>query len=377
MPRTYKPKNTKSYSEDDIKAAVTKVKVQKKTIYSVAKEFKIPRNTLRRWVLDPPHRFGSGRNTVLTIEEEILLVDAIKFVSKCGFPQSRTDIRNMVNSFIAATGRKTPFTNGKAGLEWMRLFERRHGDAIKRAKPENLSTARSESLTKSVVDNFFNMYEKLIEENNFSKRPHCIFDLDETGLNTNRIMEKLFFEKESRHNYVKSPNNMKTVFTVLFCVSATGVYLPPYIIYKSKYLYDKWTEGGPVGTGFSCSDSGWMKSANFESWFVKVFVKYVENFEKPVLLMYDGHTSHMTYITVKTAIDNNIIILCLPPNTTHAMQPLDVGVFKNCKLAWKQILNHWYKETRLTAINKDIFPNLVGKLWSQLLPEHAILSSRK
>jgi len=38
------------------------------------------------------------------------------------------------------------------------------------------------------------------------------------------------------------------------------------------------------------------------------------------LLIVDGHTSHFNYDLLKYAKDNRIIMLCLPSNTTHALQ---------------------------------------------------------
>ena len=165
MPRTYKPKNVIRYTEDELKAAINKVRVEKKAIYGVAKEFNIPRATLRRWIVSTPSHQGRGRNTVLSLDEEKLIVDAVKFVSNCGFPQSRTDIRNMVQSFIQDIKRETPFPNSRPGLEWMRNFEKRHANEIKRGRPEHLSVARSESLNRSTIDSFFNMYEKMLKDN--------------------------------------------------------------------------------------------------------------------------------------------------------------------------------------------------------------------
>ncbi|CAL4252189.1 unnamed protein product [Meganyctiphanes norvegica] len=165
----------------------------------------------------------------------------------------------------------------------------------------------------------FLMYEKLLSDNNLKEKPECIFNLDEIGLNTDRTNEHVFVNKSNKNCYLKSPQSGKTMFTVMFCISAIGIYLPPFTLYKAKYLYENWTKGGPPGAAYSVSESGWMMGNTFENWFVTIFVKYVERYDKPVLLTYDGHNSHLTYDTVEAAIDNQIIILCLPPNTSHAI----------------------------------------------------------
>ena len=48
---------------------------------------------------------------------------------------------------------------------------------------------------------------------------------------------------------------------------------------------------------------------------------------RPVLLTLDGHGSHFTPDALKRAADEGIIIFCIPPNTTHRAQPLDVSFF--------------------------------------------------
>lgn len=41
----------------------------------------------------------------------------------------------------------------------------------------------------------------------------------------------------------------------------------------------------------------------------------------------DGHSSHLTSQFLGFCHDHNILPLCLPPHTTHMLQPLDVGCF--------------------------------------------------
>jgi hypothetical protein len=173
----------------------------------------------------------------------------------------------------------------------MLLFERRHSEALKRRKPEILTLAHAKGLTKDVVNSFFDMYEEVLRDTGLSDQPHRIFNLDETGLNTDRRGDAVFVSKTTKDAYIKSPSAGKSMFSVLFCVSASGNYLPPFTVYKAKHMYQTWTAGGPQGAAYSCSDSGWMIDTNFESWFIKVFVKHVETFDKPVLLTFDGHKS--------------------------------------------------------------------------------------
>lgn len=53
----------------------------------------------------------------------------------------------------------------------------------------------------------------------------------------------------------------------------------------------------------------------------------------------DGHNSHTTYKLCNFAAKHNIIILCLPPHTTHRLQPCDVGVFGPLAGTWKKEVN--------------------------------------
>ena len=164
---------------------------------------------------------------------------------------------------------------------------------------------------------------------------------------------------------------------VLFCVSAKGVYLPPFTIYKSKHLYKSWTINGVKGATYACSPNGWMMDYIFEQWFITVFVQFVANYNKPVLLTYDGHNSHLTYTTVKSAMDNNIIIICLPPNTSHALQPLDVAVFRSARKKFKDTLTCWFNETRLQKVDKNVFPQLLKYCWTILDKNHAVVGFKK
>ena len=75
-----------------------------------------------------------------------------------------------------------------------------------------------------------------------------------------------------------------------------GERLNPYVVYKAETLDPSWTVGGPEGARYTVSSSGWMETAQFHEWFLKVFLSAVQDRLKtgPVLLFVDGHNSHLT-----------------------------------------------------------------------------------
>lgn len=76
-------------------------------------------------------------------------------------------------------------------------------------------------------------------------------------------------------------------------------------------------------------------------------------------------------------MDHNIIIVCLPPNTSHALQPLDVAVFKGFKDHWRAILKKFYTETRnQKKCSKEMFPKLLARLCQHLSPDNLVAGFR-
>ena len=98
--------------------------------------------------------------------------------------------------------------------------------------------------------------------------------------------------------------------TILTCISASGVVLPPMMIYpRKKKVPDKVREGCVPNTLFVHSDTGWINADLFLEWF-KFFIKSIPP-TRPVLLIQDGHSSHVSIELVELARENNIYIYCV------------------------------------------------------------------
>ena len=60
-----------------------------------------------------------------------------------------------------------------------------------------------------------------------------------------------------------------------------------------------------------------------------------------VMLLVDGHSTHMSLAAAQYCFTNDIILYCLLENATHILQPCDVGFFSPMKAAWKKEVKAW------------------------------------
>ena len=124
-------------------------------------------------------------------------------------------------------------------------------------------------------------------------------------------------------------------------VNAAGTYLPPMMIFKRKRMSQLLLKGTPHGTIGGVSENGWIESDLFVKW-LEHFVHHVQpSVDRKVLLVLDGHASHKSLAAIDYAWENAVIIICLPPHSTHQMQPLDRTIFGPLKSAYNAECDKW------------------------------------
>eukprot|EP00116_Pleurobrachia_bachei_P003132 sb/3463394/ len=379
MVRTYTRKAPK-YSSDDLQKAIFESVTGKNTIRFCCKKYNIPYATLRSYVAESrltqrsspldvsvPVQRVSGRNPALKLADEQYLVSAIIYAGELGWPFSKNMVLDVVQSFSNFRGIDTQFKDNRPGEFWYYKFLKRHKLDISLRRPEVVTKARAKGLTSDIVTQFFDLAEKKAEEGGYTDKRLRVWNTDETGLSTNATGSKLIYKRGTKDVQLIQANEGKAQYTVLFACSAAGEFLPPYVVYKSKHLHSTWVENGPPGTMYNCSDSGWMEMDTFAEWFEKLFVPHVKHYEKPLVLYFDGHASHMSARTIYLAIAEQIYLICLPAHTSGALQPLDVGVFKGAKAEWKNILGTFYRSNDNEPVTKETFPALLSDLFKYML----------
>ena len=143
------------------------------------------------------------------------------------------------------------------------------------------------------------------------------------------------------------------------------------IIFQGKNLQSTWRGNKALPkTFYGVSEKGWMTTGIFADWF-KQFVKEVK--ERPLLIIWDGHMTHVSIDLVKEAKKEDITIVKYPPHVTDQLQPLDVTCFGPLKRKWESLLNEWVVEwgSKLTKAN---FVNLLSKVWHEGLKPSNVVS---
>ncbi|XP_055863191.1 uncharacterized protein LOC129922189 [Biomphalaria glabrata] len=343
--KTPKRGRASTWSPEDLQKALEALR-NKYGLNEVSRLYGIPKPTLKRH-LDGKNKFANGnvvqrgRMTVLPAELENELVSHINQLEGMLFGLTRNDIRCLAYQIAEKNGLSHRFnkTEGMAGKDWFRDFKKRHNLSLR--QPEATSLARSTGFNKIAVNRFFDKLESIITENKLDALR--IFNTDETALSTVQKKQQKVVSLTGRHQVGKLTSAERGLTTTaIFCANAAGNAIPPMLVYKRKRMKGELLDGAPPGTIAVCNESGWMTADSFSEWMDHFINSVKPSKEKPVLLILDGHTSHSKNLQAITAASNScVIMLSLPPHTTHKLQPLDVSFFKPLQSCYVQESDKW------------------------------------
>jgi hypothetical protein len=138
-------------------------------------------------------------------------------------------------------------------------------------------------------------------------------------------------------------------------------------VYKAKYVWSTWTQGGPRGAHYDATPSGWFDGRTFQEWFSNVMLPQLQKQSGKKVVIGDNLSSHISPDVLRLCNENNTSFVCLPPNATHLCQPLDVAFFGPMKRKWREIITEWKrKEKKNATMTKDVFPRQLRKLHEAL-----------
>ena len=354
------------WSAESMQAALVAVKGGTFGLNRAAKNYNVPKATLKRH-LDKVNKYAKdgekhlGRPSDLPEDIEQQLTEHIMHMEARFYGLNVTDLRKLAYEIAEVNGIETRFNKEQklAGREWMRGFLARHKEITLRT-PEPTSLARASGFNRTRVNKFFELLGRLMTENALTADK--VYNMDESGFNVvQKVSGKILAQKGKRQvGTITSQERGKNV-TAICAMNAVGNYIPPCLIFPRKRMKDELMDGAPPETMFTCQDKGWIDSGIFCEW-LEHFIKHAKaTKENKVLLILDGHKSHTHNLrALSRAREAGVIMLSLPPHTSHRMQPLDLTFFKPLKLYYYQSIDQWMRANPGRAVTMFQISRLFG-----------------
>ncbi|XP_065568954.1 uncharacterized protein LOC136032611 [Artemia franciscana] len=97
----------------------------------------------------------------------------------------------------------------------------------------------------------------------------------------------------------------------------------------------------PDGSAAGVNPSGWISQDLFCE-YLQHFVKHSRaSSEQKKLLILDNHELHISLNAVNIAKANGIVLLTVPPHSSHRIQPLEVNIFSPFKPKYNRPMDNW------------------------------------
>ncbi|CAI8043787.1 Tigger transposable element-derived protein 6, partial [Geodia barretti] len=339
----------KQWADEEMAAAMSAVR-NGMAIKRAAEEHGVPPSTLRDRISGRVvHGTKPGPRPYLSLDEEKELGSFLKSCANLGYGKTRRDVMHIVQSAVADKGllKGTRLSTGW----WKRFLQRQPDLSLRRG--DSTAHVRMDAVNADTMKQYFALLNDVMTEFDLHSKPSQIYNVDESGIPfdprapnivTTRGTKKVRYRQSGRKGQV----------TIVGCASASGHALPPMVIFDAKRLNAAWTMGEFPGTKYGLSDNGWINSDLFEAWLCEHFVPHAVS-ARPLLLILDGHSTHYQPKLLRLAKEHDIIMLCLPPHTTHEAQPLDCGVFGPLKSHWSNVCHSYLQQNPGRVITRFQF----------------------
>ncbi|CAH2097239.1 unnamed protein product [Euphydryas editha] len=298
-----------------------------------------------------------GPDTILSKNEELLLVKWVIAMGERKLPVTKDQLLDSVQRIITAGQRSTPFTLNRPGKKWYSAFLKRHSILAERVA-ENMSAARV-GVSEEQIRGWFTEIKDYLTQNNLSEMlddPTKIFNTDESAFFLSPKPGRVLVKRGTKNVYLANGDEKENL-TVLLTANAAGKLAPPMIVYSYNRIPANIAKNVPETWAIGKSESGWMCGETFFEYVANVFNPWLieEGIQKPVLLFVDGHKSHLTLHLSNFCSENGIEIIALYPNSTHILQPMDIAVFRPLKLFYRKAVVDWKMQNNGNKLKKEDF----------------------
>lgn len=353
------------YTENDLQNAIKDVTAGV-SVRAASRSWGVPRTTIQsRMYGHLPRSYAFEPWQRLSQAQERDLAGWIITQGRCGFAPTHQQVREIAYKVASAQGDTRPI-----GQSWVEGFLQRN-PTIKSLRNVRIDVQRVESVTQSILRNFF----ALAEQAGVGKtHPSLLFNMDETGLMEGEGTNGIALGAAEKRVIYSKKTTSRVWTTIIECVSAGGLSLPPLVIFKGKSVQKQWFPSSMdcfEGWQFTATENGWTSYPCGTEWLLKVFIPGTQGLADSLgsnrILVLDGHGSHCTDDFLYECFKAGIYLLFLPAHSSHITQPLDLAVFGPLKQAYRRNLQQLEGYTAANPIGKAQFLELYAKARRQAL----------
>lgn len=368
MPFQWKKKTNRVPASPERMEKAVKEVVQGCKLRTTATKYNIDKMTLRRYVV----KFKEKGNTnfspnfkhsqIFNSLEEKRMSKYLLDAARMNYGLTSKETRKLAYMYAVENKKENIPMNWNikktASYEWLRGFMLRNKDLSLRT-PEKTSLSRATAFNKHTVWELYDLFREVFTRYEFG--PDAIYNCDETGVQTVHKPSKIISQKGQKQVSKATSGERGQTVTVCCAINATGNSVPPFFIFPRVRVQDYMTNAAPPGSKAVTHPSGWMTSENFE-----IYLLHLINFVKcskdnKILLILDNHSSHISPKGLSLCKDNGIILLTIPPHTSHRLQPLDVSVYGPFKTYFNQACDDFMVNHPGQTITLKDMAGLVGK----------------
>ncbi len=313
--------------------------VEKATVQQICFLFNISTRRYYKVLNDVPCSNSPGKpqppsQQLLTAEEEIHIIGLIHSHQVDNDCLTSRDLRLLAAELLKIrTGEERSFSR-----EWSRNFLRRHSDQIDKTKASAVDDDRA-NIDLDEVKRYIQQVEEVLVRN---PNPYFLLNMDETGFGRRPEKGKrksvLISKSCQIHPFWRECTDIHHISLVM-CVTASCDYLRPMLISTrarhdsdiSDTFFKRWAE-------YTKTEKGYQTSVSMLYWVKNVLAPYIHLMRAikeencTCILIIDGCSAHFSE-DVKNEIDKigDVILLPIPPHSSHLTQMLDATVFGSLK----------------------------------------------
>jgi hypothetical protein len=301
------------------------------SILATAKAFNISKTTLTERINGRTSReqYIPRNKNLIQAEEEVLVREILKLDSQ-GLSPTISLVKEMADNICRTRGAPP------VGVNWANNFVQRT-PALTVKLGRTYECQRKLCEDPRIIETWFQLVKNTI--NKYGILPEDTYNFDESGFQIGEISASKVVtaaDKPGRPKQVK-PTNTEWV-TLIQGACADGSLIPSFLVFKGKEFNQNWfLQGLPSTWMIAVSENGWTTN--------QIGLQWAQHFEKHTrsktigskrLLILDNHESHINIEFRSFCEENNIILLWMPPHSSHLLQPLDVGCFSPLKTAFSK-----------------------------------------